>query len=180
MQGMPSRTSGFTRKPSLLLLESDSVEKAPDGRTFARLLDSQVHALSTGTAKWFVPASGKSELLKRLAELAAAGASFDVVVAFGHASPAGIRMGADVGSDWAAFANWIVPFRPSVLVLAACEPGRWMPGDPLFAGCPDLAEIYECPILTDEHAFANRCHDGPRGRPTIIQWPPPDESAQVP
>lgn len=94
-----------------------------------------------------IDGTNRGALLMKLAALGER--RFDVVLLIGHSNASGLRIAseADVGFvGWNSVPEFIRPFAPRRLILAACEAGRWPAAKALFQGLESLQEIIACPV----------------------------------
>lgn len=149
----PSRLRAKRRRTasgpqSLLILHLDAGKLREDGLYLgdAARFSSMVSAIALGSPAEVREATDRTSLQAVFAELAANKRRFDVIVAIGHSNAEGIRMARDHFARWEEFAQWIRPFKPRRLLLAACQGGRWSPGQALFVANPLLRRIFACPV----------------------------------
>jgi hypothetical protein len=133
---------------SLLILHLDAGKLREDGLYLGDVaqFSGMVAALALGSPAEVREATDLASLRAVLAELALKKRRFDVVVAIGHSNADGVRMARDHFARWDEFAQWVKPFKPRRLLLAACQAGRWSPGQALFDANPLLRRIYACPV----------------------------------
>jgi len=90
------------------------------------------------------------QLLADLGERAERNATYRIVLVVGHSNIEKLALAQDSAPSWSGVAKWLSPFRPKVMVLGACEAGRWLPSQTLFRGIESLREIYGSPVPTTQ------------------------------
>jgi hypothetical protein len=113
-------------------------------------LGAQVHAIVRKTfpqkSVEFVGTSTTSDLLQSLARLSVKYERFRLVFIVGHSNALGLYLTADKFSEWNVVGNWLTPFKPTVLLLAACQAGRFEAVGNLFTAIRSLREVYASPV----------------------------------
>ena len=138
------------RQRSVMILECDSEKLASDGITAAG--DAARH-LSLLFETTYVRARSKDQLQGDLANHVEAGARPRVVIVVGHANKEGIRLAADHFAPWGAFAKWLEPFDPAVVLILGCEAGSWLPCKALFGSIKGLTDLYASPLKLNQQQF---------------------------
>ena len=136
---------------SILILECDPERLASDGITIARDVYATVQTLLPSVAIDIVRAESQRQLLADLGRCKVKTAQFDLVLIVGHGNQKVLALARDAAPPWSVVANWISPFSPRQVLLAACEAGRRFPSAALFDGIDSLQEIYGTPILSTEN-----------------------------
>lgn len=145
---LASRRRAASGPQSLLILHLDAGTLREDGLYLGDVarFSGMVSALALGSPAEVREATDPASLQAVHAELAAGKRRFDVIVAIGHSNAEGIRMARDHFARWEDFAHWIKPFKPRRLLLAACQAGKWSPGQAFFVANPLLRRIFACPV----------------------------------
>mgnify|MGYP006981485431 CR=1 FL=1 len=148
----PSRST--TARPghlSMLVVHCDSLQLKKDqlhlgsevsiARSAAKLL-SNFEAVVT-----VIDGTNRDSLIVDLAGLG--DRQFDVVYMVGHSNATGLRIASDpdVGFiGWDELCDYLRPFKPRRLVLAACQAGRFPAAKALFDGVGSLQQIVASPV----------------------------------
>jgi hypothetical protein len=113
-------------------------------------LGAQVHAIVSTTfprkSVAFVGTSTTSGLIQSLANLSVKYERFRFVFIVGHSNALGLHLTADKFSEWNVVGNWLAPFRPTILLLGACQAGRFEAVGKLFTAIRSLREVYASPV----------------------------------
>jgi hypothetical protein len=73
-----------------------------------------------------------------------------MVAIVAHSNVSGVALTADGAVSWEVLSRWLLPFSPEVVILIACEAGRWVAAQALFEGIPTLKEVYGSPVLIND------------------------------
>jgi len=140
--------------PSLLILECDP-EKLPAAPTsFGEALESVVKGFVPRGRTIRVLAKTQPQLLADLGRLKIEVSHFQMVAIVAHSNVSGVSLTRDSVVSWTALGQWLAPFFPRIVVLVACEAGRWIAAKPLFEGVPTLKELYASPVLVNDQQAA--------------------------
>lgn len=137
----------------LLIIECDSEGLAGDGlnlgSAFYKLLNHDISKLLFFANKRIVLLStaARSRLHEQFAEIREQYGRFRAVLVVGHSNPERIRVASDGSCEWRVLGNWLAPFAPELIFLAACEAGQSTAVRDLFGSLHGtLREIYACPV----------------------------------
>jgi hypothetical protein len=137
-----------TKDRSLLILECDSLTLKKQSLSMAAEIEQALGLCLPFVCRKTIQTSSTSDLLSQLADITKSYSHFDVILIIGHSNRRGLLLTTDRFEPWTSFANWLKPFRPKHLILAACEAGHPLPVAKLFEGLPTLGEIYAPPYVT--------------------------------
>jgi hypothetical protein len=104
-----------------------------------------------------VRASSRDQLCRTLGETMQSHDRFRTILLVGHSNEVGLQLTPDDFYEWAAVGEWLKPFQPEFLLLAACSAGRSAGIGRLFSQLQILREIYASPVtlFSDQsHPFA--------------------------
>lgn len=143
--------------PSLLILECDPEKLPAEPTSFGEALESVVKGFVPRGRTIRVLAKTRPQLLADLGRLKTEVGHFQMVAIVAHSNVSGVSLTRDSAISWTALGQWLAPFSPRIVVLVACEAGRWIAAKPLFEGIPTLKELYGSPVLmNDLHAMGIR------------------------
>jgi hypothetical protein len=113
-------------------------------------LGAEVHAIAGKTFPQksieFVGTSTTADLVQSLAHLSDRYQQFQLIFVVGHSNAVGLHLTGEKFSEWNVVGNWLTPFRPKILLLAACQAGRFEAVGSLFTAIKSLREIYASPV----------------------------------
>lgn len=139
---------------SILILECDASRLRRDGISLASDTRNLVRVVLPHAQADVVESTTRDQLLRDLAARAENKRRYEVVFVIGHGSLDRFALAHDATVSWSAVAEWIAPFRPGVVLVAACEGGRWLPARALFDGIRSLKEVYGSPALATQSQLA--------------------------
>ena len=140
---------------SVLIVACDAQSLETQGHRLAQDMYDRVDTMAPMAIRQMVRSTSEQSLGSEFARCLDVSPRFDLVVLVGHSNVHGLRLTADGPRTWKVVAEWIKRFRPKLLLLVACEGGRWLPCRELFGGIPTLREIYGSPIrISDSQASA--------------------------
>ncbi|MBI3825604.1 MAG: hypothetical protein HY294_06395 [Candidatus Rokubacteria bacterium] len=99
-------------------------------------------------------AKTRPQLLADLGRLKIEIGRFQMVAIVAHSNVSGVGLTADSAVSWEVLSHWLLPFSPKVVILVACEAGRWVAARALFEGIPTLKEVYGSPVLINDRQAA--------------------------
>lgn len=132
----------------LLIIECDSESLACQrlnlGSAFFQLLNHDIAQLFLAKESIvLLKTSTKSRLNEQFAEVLERYGRFRAVLVVGHSNAEGIQIASDEFFEWRVLGNWLEPFRPEIIFLAACEAGKSAAVRALFEPLKEtLREIY--------------------------------------
>jgi hypothetical protein len=118
------------RRKDLLIIECNSTKLAADGMdlgtAFARLTNNDfAKALRPHKRIVLVRTSTEDKLMRDLAETFDEHGRFRSILIVGHSNQAGLELtDAPVLCGWRGVGDWLQPFEPEYVFLAACEAGK--------------------------------------------------------
>jgi hypothetical protein len=154
-QRRPRRRRTVSKKrlraaPSLLILECDPERLPAQPASFAAELESLVKAFVPCARSVRVQAKVTSQLLADLARLKSEFENFKMVIVVAHSNAAEVMLAADASTSWEGLGRWLAPFSPRIVLLVACEAGRWVASQGLFENIASLKEVYGSPVLIND------------------------------
>ena len=136
--------------PSLLILECDPEKLPAEPTSFGEDLESVVKGFVPRGRPVRILAKTQSQLLADLGRLKTEVGHFQMVAIVAHSNASGVGLTADSAVSWEVLSSWLLPFAPKVVILVACEAGRWVAARALFEGIPTLKEVYGSPVLIND------------------------------
>jgi hypothetical protein len=136
----------------LLVIECDSENLACQrlnlGSAFFQLLNHDIAKLFlTKKPIVLLRTSTKSRLSEEFARVIEQHGRFRAVLIVGHSNAEGIRIAGDEFFGWRVLGNWLEPFGPEIIFLAACEAGTSVAVRDLFEPLDGtLREVYASPV----------------------------------
>lgn len=136
----------------LLVIECDSENLACQrlnlGSAFFQLLNHDIARLFLAKKSIvLLRTSTKSRLSEQFARVIEQHGRFRAVLIVGHSNAEGIRIARDEFFAWRVLGNWLKPFGPEIIFLAACEAGKSVAVRDLFEPLDGtLREIYASPV----------------------------------
>lgn len=94
----------------------------------------------------FVGTSSISDLVQSFGHLSDRYEQFRVILMVGHSNSLGLNLTGDKFCEWSVVGNWLAPFKPKILLLAACQAGRFEAAGKLFTAIKSLRELYASPV----------------------------------
>lgn len=140
--------------PSLLILECDPEKLPAEPTSFGEALESVAKGFFPRGRTIRVPAKTQPQLLADLGRLKTEVGNFQMVAIVAHSNVSEVSLTGDSAVSWMALGQWLAPFSPRIMVLVACEAGRWVASGSLFEGIPTLKELYASPVLVNDHQAA--------------------------
>jgi len=104
-----------------------------------------------------VKASSRDELCRALGETLEKHDRFRSILVVGHSNEKGLQLTPREFYNWKAVGEWLKPFQPEFLLVAACSAGRSTGIRQLFERIRTLREIYASPVTLfrdQTHPFA--------------------------
>ncbi len=136
----------------LLIIECDSENLASQrlnlGSAFFQLLNHDIAKLLLAKKSIILlRTSTKSTLSEQFARAIEQHGRFRAVLIVGHSNAEGIRIASNESFAWRVLGNWLEPFGPEIIFLAACEAGKSVAVRDLFEPLNEtLREIYASPV----------------------------------
>jgi hypothetical protein len=136
----------------LLIIECDSANLMADrlnlGSAFYQLLNHDIAKLFLAKKSIaLLKTSTKCGLTEQFAATLKQYGRFRAILIVGHSNSEGIQVASDEWFEWRVLGNWLEPFRPEIIFLAACEAGKSMAVRDLFQPLREtLLEIYASPV----------------------------------
>ena len=94
----------------------------------------------------FVGTSTTSDLVQSFADVSSWYEQYRTFLVVRHSNFLGLHLTCDKFCKWNIVGNWLAPFRPKILLLAACQAGRFEAVGKLFTAIKPLREVYASPI----------------------------------
>ena len=141
----------------LLIIECEPDKLAQQRLNFGSAAASLLVTLFPTKKIVLVHGTSVGALGQALADAVKANDRFRTVLIVGHSNEEGLQLTPQEFFSWQAVANWVAPFQPEFLLLAACRAGRSAAIRNLFEGVSSLKEIYASPVkfFSDQtHPFA--------------------------
>ena len=136
----------------LLIIECDSAHLAADrlnlGSAFYQLLNHEIAKLFLAKKSIvLLKTSTKCSLKEQFAAVLEQHGRFRAVLIVCHSNAEGIQVASDEWFEWRVLGNWLEPFHPETIFLAACEAGKSGAVRDLFEPLNEtLREIYASPV----------------------------------
>lgn len=158
----PSRGLPLLRKrrppaSHLLVIECDPAKLARERLDFGSRFVALFQGLFLKKKIVLVKAPSRDELCRALGETMHSHYRFRTILVVGHSNEAGLQLTPDDFYEWSAVGEWLKPFQPEFLLLAACSAGKSAGIGRLFSELQTLREIYASPVtlFSDQsHPFA--------------------------
>jgi hypothetical protein len=135
----------------LLIIECNSAKLAADGlnigAAFANLLDNALaKALLPNKRIVLVKTSTEDKLRQDLADTFQERGRFRSILIVGHSNEVGLELTNAPLRNWSVVGNWLQPFEPEFVFLAACESGKSAAVRDLFIPMKKtLRQVYASP-----------------------------------
>jgi len=139
-------------RKDLLIIECDSARLAADrldlGTLYARLLTHDlVRPFLPHNAVTLIKTSTAAKLLEQFARAIEEHGRSRAILIVGHSNEAGLQLASDLFCNWGTVGEWLQPFEPQFIVLAACESGKSEAVRHLFEPLKKtLRDVYASPV----------------------------------
>lgn len=144
------RVKQKTRRPPashLLIIECEPDKLARQQLDFGTRVAAVFTLLFAKRKIVLVKASSREELCRALGEVRQAHDRFRAILVVGHSNEQGLQLTSDEFYSWQAVGEWVKPFHPEILLLAACRAGRSKGIVHLFEQIGTLRETYASPVM---------------------------------
>ena len=156
------RRSATVKKPMrrpaaahLLVIECDSARLSAQGLSVGSEIAALAGQAFPKKRIVLIQTATCPALLKRCAEVLQEHGRFRSILIVGHSDENGLILTNDRMFQWGAVAEWIRPFSPQFVFLAACDAGHSLPAARFFVTIHSLREVYASPAkVTRSHALA--------------------------
>lgn len=130
----------------LLIIECEPAKLANQQLDFGSNSYALFRTLFRNKKIVLVRASSTEELCRGLGEIVQFHDRFRTILVVGHSNDKGLRLTPDDFYEWSGVGEWLKPFKPEFLLLAACSAGRSAGICQLFEQVTTLREIYASPV----------------------------------
>jgi hypothetical protein len=130
----------------LLIIECEPAKLAKQQLDFGSKIYALFQTLFLNKKIVLIGASSKGQLCRELSEIVQSHDRFRTILVVGHSNDKGLQLTPDDFYGWSAVGEWLKPFKPEFLLLAACSAGRAASISQLFEQVTTLREIYASPV----------------------------------